>query len=77
MRKKQAKQSIRAIWTEERDKIIIDALLEQAMQGKRADSGFKKEAWVAVERTLNKKTNLTFTKQQIKSRIALVSAFVS
>lgn len=74
---KKTKQAPRASWTAERDKIIIDALLDQAKQGKRADSGFKKEAWVAVEKELQNKTKLAFTKQQIKSRIALVNARVS
>lgn len=74
---KKTKQASRAIWTSERDKIVIDALIDQARQGKRADSGFKKEAWVAIEKELNKKTKLSFTKQQIKSRVALANAFVS
>jgi Myb/SANT-like DNA-binding domain len=35
-------------WTLEMKEALLETLLEQCRAGKRADSGFKKEAWVEV-----------------------------
>ena len=35
-------------WSSEMEEALLDGLCEQVRQGKRADSGFKKEAWMAV-----------------------------
>ncbi|POM73797.1 Hypothetical protein PHPALM_9321 [Phytophthora palmivora] len=42
--------------------------------GKRSDSGFKKEAWVAVTAAINQKFGLELVKQQIKSRLQTYTA---
>ena len=39
---------VRVSWTSEIEEALLETLLEQARAGKRADSGFKKEAWVDV-----------------------------
>jgi hypothetical protein len=62
----------RACWTEERDLHLVDGLLEQVYQGKRADSGFKRDAWTAVTLSLNNTFNVQYTTQQLKSRIVQV-----
>jgi Myb/SANT-like DNA-binding domain len=36
-------------WTNEMVRVLFTELLDQAMDGKRADSGFKKEAWDSVQ----------------------------
>ena len=35
-------------WTLEMKEALLETLLEQSRAGKRADSGFKKEAWIEV-----------------------------
>src|SRR5438045_8256108 len=35
-------------WSSEMEEALLDGLCKQVRQGKRADSGFKKEAWMAV-----------------------------
>jgi hypothetical protein len=35
-------------WTHEMEQVLFSELMDQARDGKRADAGFKKEAWVAV-----------------------------
>ena len=40
----------RACWkAPERTQYLIEEMFEQIQNGKRADSGFKKEAWTAVK----------------------------
>jgi Myb/SANT-like DNA-binding domain len=43
-------QSDRLEWTNEMVHTLFAELLDQALDGKRADSGFKKEAWDSVQR---------------------------
>ena len=64
--------SSRANWVPEQDECLVDVLLNQIAQGKRADSGFKKEAWVAVVRELANKLGVQYSAQQVKSRQAQV-----
>ncbi|ETL33498.1 hypothetical protein L914_13962, partial [Phytophthora nicotianae] len=35
----------RASWDSAKDAFLVEAMTQQAQAGKRADSGFKKEAW--------------------------------
>lgn len=65
--------STRANWTLEQDECLIDVLLEQVRKGRRADSGFKKEAWTAAVAAVNKRFGLHYSAQQVKSRQAQVS----
>ncbi|KAI9991050.1 hypothetical protein PInf_018668 [Phytophthora infestans] len=44
-------------------------MTDQAKAGKRADSGFKKKAWVAVHESMNERFNKELTIQQIKTRV--------
>lgn len=64
--------SSRASWVLEQDECLVDILLDQTAQGKRADSGFKKEAWIAVVRELASKLGVHYSAQQVKSRQAQV-----
>ena len=36
-------------WTGEMERTLLDVLLNQVNNGKRADNGFKKEVWSAAE----------------------------
>jgi hypothetical protein len=65
---------VRACWTDERDMHLVDGLLEQVNKVKRADSGFKRDAWTAVTLSFNTTFNVQYTTQQLKSRIVQVIA---
>ncbi|KAG6944965.1 hypothetical protein JG688_00016809, partial [Phytophthora aleatoria] len=60
---------VRASWDLEMDIFLIEAMTDQAKAGKRADSGFKKEAWVAVHEAINEQFSKELTIQQIKTRV--------
>lgn len=55
------------------DAFLVEALLEQARAGKKAESGFKKEAWVAVTSAVNSEFKSTLEISQIKTRSQTVS----
>ncbi|KAF4033625.1 Myb/SANT-like DNA-binding domain [Phytophthora infestans] len=59
----------RASWDLDMDVFLVEAMTDQAKAGKRADSGFKKEAWVAVHESMNERFNKELTIQQIKTRV--------
>ncbi|EEY55974.1 uncharacterized protein PITG_08721 [Phytophthora infestans T30-4] len=59
----------RASWDLDMDVFLVEAMTDQAKTGKRADSGFKKEAWVAVHESMNERFNKELTIQQIKTRV--------
>eukprot|EP00474_Spongospora_subterranea_P001409 CRZ01867.1 hypothetical protein [Spongospora subterranea] len=69
---KQAIRGSRAAWDLDKDAVLISLMLEQARNGKRADSGFKKEAWTAVLVSLNSQFDLYYTLDQIKNRVKLL-----
>lgn len=62
----------RASWDLDMDVFLVEAMTDQAKAGKRADSGFKKEAWVAVHESMNERFNKELTIQQIKTRVQTV-----
>ncbi|KAF4032724.1 Myb/SANT-like DNA-binding domain [Phytophthora infestans] len=59
----------RASWDLDMDVFLVEAMTDQEKAGKRADSGFKKEAWVAVHESMNERFNKELTIQQIKTRV--------
>ena len=61
--------SSRAVFDSDKEKFIIEALLRQTESGKRADSGWKKEAWNAVLLALNKQFSVVYTVNQIKNKV--------
>jgi hypothetical protein len=62
----------KAEWDETRDKFLLKSMRKQVRQGKRAQSGFKKEAWAAVVKEYNEKFTPTRSLAQIKTRISNV-----
>ena len=62
----------RAVWDQDRDAYLILLLQGQAKQGKRADCGFKKEAWTAVTAIFNKQFCVDYERDQLKIRYKLV-----
>lgn len=63
----------RALWDDDRDAFLVKLMLDQARAGKRADSGFKKEAWVTATDLFNAEFSVTLTVLQIKTRMQTVS----
>jgi hypothetical protein len=59
-------------WTLEMKEALLETLLEQCRAGKRADSGFKKEAWVEVvqkvQAVIRQSPPLILTVSQCKSK---------
>jgi hypothetical protein len=62
----------KAEWDETRDRFLLKSMRKQVRQGKRAQSGFKKEAWTAVVKEYNEKFTPTRSLAQIKTRISNV-----
>jgi len=62
----------RAKWDLEKDAWLVALLQEQVVRGKRADSGFKKEAWYTVNDDFNKRFTVSYKQDQIKARYKLV-----
>jgi hypothetical protein len=56
-------------WTSEMQDALLNTLLDQCRAGKRADSGFKKEAWVTVLAAVQATTTSSVNEKQVKSRI--------
>ena len=49
--------------------LIYSTLCIQVQLGKRADSGFKKEAWIAVNKAILDTFGVTVSTQQCKSKV--------
>ncbi|KAG9404784.1 hypothetical protein AC1031_004989 [Aphanomyces cochlioides] len=61
----------RANWSEDKDTTWMTEMVYQVVVlGKRANSGFKKEAWQAALTKLNLEHNVNYTKVQLKARNA-------
>jgi Myb/SANT-like DNA-binding domain len=63
----------RAEFNDAKDKYLVEALLQQRMTGKQAESGFKKEAWDAIVSSFNKTFKTKYIDRQFKSHFALAS----
>ncbi|ETV77495.1 hypothetical protein H257_08906 [Aphanomyces astaci] len=59
----------RATWSHARDLFLVTQLQAQADSGKRADNGFKKEAWRAVCNAFNLEYGVNYLPAQLKSRV--------
>ncbi|KAG9403369.1 hypothetical protein AC1031_006015 [Aphanomyces cochlioides] len=58
----------RAKWNAEKDAYLVKLLIRQKDAGKQSDSGFKKEAWMAVLSKFNHRFACTLDKEKIKTR---------
>jgi hypothetical protein len=56
-------------WTPEMQEALLVTLLDQCKAGKRADSGFKKEAWVVVLIAVQTISPSLISDRQVKSRV--------
>ena len=59
----------RASWNGDQDLCWIKEMVHQAVSlGKRAQTGFKREAWDAAVAVLNSKFNLKYDREHLKTR---------
>ena len=61
-------------WTLEMEELLFHTLLEQANNGKRADSGFKKEAWIACCLAIRAVTTQLVTVNKCKAKADAMKA---
>ena len=67
-----AQKTVRAQWDDNRDLFAIQHLLRAARQGKKSDTGFKKDAWHELETRFAAKFGITLTVPQFQSRMQTV-----
>jgi hypothetical protein len=60
------------VWNHHMESVLLTTLWEQAQLGKRADSGFKKEAWVACVAAINEGPNPNIGLSQAKDKAGWV-----
>ncbi|KAH9153699.1 hypothetical protein AeRB84_004094 [Aphanomyces euteiches] len=59
----------RASWSEDKDRTWMKELIHQVhVLGKRSDSGYKREAWVAAVAKLNEEHHISYNRDQVKAR---------
>lgn len=58
----------KANWSVAKEAYLVELLQHQAQLGKRADTGFKKEAWVAATADFNEKFHVTWKYTQLKTK---------
>lgn len=58
---------VTASFSDARSAFLIARLQNQVTQGRRAESGFKKEAWAEVTTEFNKNFRTDFTREQLKN----------
>jgi Myb/SANT-like DNA-binding protein len=56
-------------WTFKMEEALVNELVQQVEQGKRADSGYKKEAWAAAITQVEHATSRVVTLEQCKNKI--------
>jgi Myb/SANT-like DNA-binding domain len=54
---------------------LLNELIQQVEAGKRSDSGFKKEAWVAVTVYVNTLTIASITLEQCKNKVDMLKGY--
>ena len=59
----------KVVWTKEMERKLIDLLLEKIQLGRKAEGGFKKTAWTAVEKKFNEEMNLNLTRDNFKNKL--------
>lgn len=63
---------LRAQWSEEAEKSLIDILVNEVRRGKRAENGFKKDSWTLATNVLNEKYGLGLSLTQVKNKINMI-----
>ena len=58
----------RAVWVQDKDAYLVALLQAQVLDGKRVDTGFKKDAWNTVTELFNIKYPVNYDRDQLKTR---------
>jgi hypothetical protein len=58
----------RAQWDDIKDLFVIQHLLKATRQGKKSDSGFKKEVWSELQKNVNTKFGVILAPKQFYTR---------
>ena len=61
--------SKKKMWTKPMERMFLDLLLEQVHLGRKGEGGFKKEAWIAIERTFNATMDLNLSRDHFKNKL--------
>ena len=62
-------------WSDITTQTLLRTLHEQALQGEKAENGFKKKAWIAARVALKDSHDIELETTQLKSKWANVSNF--
>jgi len=62
-------------WSFAMEEALFNELLHQDEAGKRADSGFKKEAWIAVVKEVSKHTTQVISIDQCKNKLDIMKHY--
>jgi hypothetical protein len=65
----------KAVWDDEKDKLLLKLLLKQIKAGKRSDNGFKTGAWVQITADFNSVFSPGCEREQVKTRVFAVSGY--
>ncbi len=67
----------RAQWDDIKDLFVIQHLLKATTQGKKSDSGFKKEVWAELQRNFNTKFGVRLYPKQFHTWGQTVTCLIS
>jgi Myb/SANT-like DNA-binding domain len=63
-------------WTFEIEEVMLNELVHQVVDlGKRADSGFKKEAWAGVLEVIERETGQVLTLERCKNKLDALKTY--
>ena len=61
-------KNAKVVWSKEMERKSIDFLLEQIQLGRKGEGGFKKEAWMAIQRKFNEEMKMNLGKDNFKNK---------
>ena len=61
-------KNVKVVWSKEMERKLIDLLLEQIQLGRKGEGGFKKEAWMAIQRKFNEEMKMNLGKDNFKNK---------
>lgn len=62
-------------WTDEAEEVLLTVLVEQVRLGKRAENGYKAEAWEEVCKQLMQQMSFACTKDQAKNKNNMLKTY--
>lgn len=61
----------RLVWTEEMERALLQSMVDAVRNGKRAESGFKKEAWIQALKDIQESRTISeaIAMEKIKNKL--------